>query len=52
LSASDREAIVLRIELCHDYDQIAMQLGKTTAASARVAVSRALARLAREMRQA
>jgi RNA polymerase sigma-70 factor (ECF subfamily) len=49
LKDEDRQAIVLRIELCYGYDDIAEMLGKSSAAAARVAVSRALARLSREM---
>jgi RNA polymerase sigma factor (sigma-70 family) len=49
LSASDREAVILRIEMCCGYDEIAAALGKSSAAHARVTVSRALARLSREM---
>jgi RNA polymerase sigma-70 factor, ECF subfamily len=49
LKSSDREAVILRIELCYDYEEIARMTGKTGAASARVAVSRALARLSKEM---
>jgi RNA polymerase sigma-70 factor, ECF subfamily len=52
LADTDRQAIVMRIELCCDYDEIAAALGKTSAAHARVAVSRALTRLAREMHHA
>lgn len=50
MKAEDRQAIILRIELCYEYDEIAQMLGKSSAAAARVAVSRALARLSREMR--
>jgi RNA polymerase sigma-70 factor (ECF subfamily) len=50
LQAVDRRAVILRVELCYDYDEIAEMLGKSSAAAARVAVSRALARLSREMR--
>jgi RNA polymerase sigma factor (sigma-70 family) len=50
LKSEDREAVILRIELCYDYDEIAALLGKSSAANARVAVSRALARLSHEMR--
>jgi len=50
LKSEDREAVILRIELCYDYDEIAAILGKSSAATARVAVSRALARLSHEMR--
>ena len=49
LSAVDREAVLLRIEFQHSYDEIAEMLGKTSASSARMTVSRALARLSREM---
>jgi RNA polymerase sigma-70 factor (ECF subfamily) len=49
LTPTDREAIILRVELCYGYDEIARLLGKSNAASARVAVSRALARLSRTM---
>ncbi len=52
LEPSDREAVILRIELCYDYDEIATLLGKNSAASARMCVSRALARLSREMGRA
>jgi len=51
LKPDDRQAIVLRIEFCYGYDEIALMLNKSSAASARVAVSRALARLSREMGQ-
>jgi len=49
LKPEDREAIILRVELCYEYVEIAGLLGKSSPAAARVAVSRALARLAREM---
>jgi RNA polymerase sigma-70 factor (ECF subfamily) len=52
LSPVDRNAIILRIEMCCGYDEIAVALGKSSAAHARVAVSRALARLSREMSHA
>jgi RNA polymerase sigma-70 factor (ECF subfamily) len=52
LADSDRELVILRIEFCYEYDEIARMTGKTSAASARVAVSRALARLSKEMRHA
>jgi RNA polymerase sigma-70 factor (ECF subfamily) len=48
LSPLDREAVLLRLEFGCSYDEIAMELGKPTADAARVAVSRAVARLARE----
>lgn len=50
LKPDDREAVILRVELCYEYEEIADMLGKSSAAAARVAVSRALARLSREMR--
>jgi RNA polymerase sigma-70 factor (ECF subfamily) len=45
----DRDAIHLKIELDLPYEQIASALGKPTITATRMAVSRALARLAREM---
>lgn len=50
LKPSDREAIVARLELQYSYAEIAALLGKNTADAARVAVTRALARLVDEMR--
>ena len=50
LSETDRQAIVLRIEMCCSYDEVAAALHKSSATHARVAVSRALAKLSREMR--
>jgi RNA polymerase sigma factor (sigma-70 family) len=49
LQAMDREAIVARLELQQSYDEVAVTLGKPTADAARMAVKRALARLATEM---
>lgn len=49
LSDGDREAVILRIEFGYDYHRVAEMLGKSSADAARVAVSRALGRLAREM---
>lgn len=49
LKASDREAIVARIELQQSYDEVAAALGKPNANAARVAVTRALAKLIEEM---
>jgi RNA polymerase sigma-70 factor, ECF subfamily len=49
LKPEDREAVILRVELCYKYAEIADLLGKSSPDAARVAVSRALARLAREM---
>jgi RNA polymerase sigma-70 factor (ECF subfamily) len=49
LKPSDREVIVARIELQQSYDEIAVAIGKPTANAARVAVTRALARLVEEL---
>jgi RNA polymerase sigma factor (sigma-70 family) len=49
LKAADREAIVARIELQQSYAEIAVALEKPTAEAARVAVTRALARLVKAM---
>ncbi len=49
LRPEDRDAIHLKIELDLPYEQIASALGKPTITATRMAVSRALARLAREM---
>ena len=48
----DREAIVARIELRYSYEEVAVALGKPTAAVARVAVARAVYRLAHEISNA
>lgn len=45
LRPGDREAIIGRLELQHDYRELAIVLGKPNANAARVAVTRALARL-------
>jgi RNA polymerase sigma factor (sigma-70 family) len=45
LRPADREAIIGRMELQHDYQELAVILGKPNANAARVAVTRALARL-------
>jgi RNA polymerase sigma-70 factor, ECF subfamily len=52
LSAGDQEAIIGRIELGYDYDELAAALGKPSRAAARMAVRRALLRLAEKMRDA
>jgi RNA polymerase sigma factor (sigma-70 family) len=52
LREEDREMIVLRVELGLDYAEIASELGKPSAAAARMAVTRAIARLAQAMRRA
>src|SRR5262245_60919656 len=49
LRPGDREAIIGRIELQHDYQQLAVSLGKPNANAARVAVTRALARLMEQL---
>ncbi len=49
LDTADREAIVARVELGFNYEQIARALDKPSRDAARMAVSRALLRLAREM---
>ncbi|PYQ57371.1 MAG: hypothetical protein DMF53_22880 [Acidobacteria bacterium] len=49
LKPEDREVILARLELGLSYQQIAQSLGRPSADAARVAVSRALLRLAREM---
>jgi RNA polymerase sigma factor (sigma-70 family) len=50
LRPADREAIIGRVELQYSYDELAIVLNKPTAAAARVAVTRAMKRLADEMR--
>jgi RNA polymerase sigma-70 factor, ECF subfamily len=52
LRAEDRHAIVSRVEMDRSYHEIAEALGKPSAEAARVAVSRALLRLAKEMSRA
>jgi RNA polymerase sigma factor (sigma-70 family) len=49
LKPEDREAILARVEMGLSYPQMAKALGKPSADAARVATSRALLRLAREM---
>lgn len=49
LRDEDREAIVARLEMCCSYEELAVALGKPSANAARMAVQRALLRLAREM---
>ena len=49
LRAEDREAIVARIEMEMSYREAAAALNKPTEDAARMAVSRALVRLAKEM---
>jgi RNA polymerase sigma-70 factor (ECF subfamily) len=49
LRAEQQEAVILRIEMNFTYDQIAEATGKNSANTARMVVTRALLRLAREM---
>src|SRR5262245_49902139 len=50
LRDSDQEAIIARVELGCSYEEIAQSFGKPSVAAARVAVARALMRLAEVMR--
>src|SRR5262245_57693028 len=50
LDAADREAIVGRLELGWDYTELAQALGKPSPDAARMAVSRAMLRLAERMK--
>ena len=50
LRSDDREAIIGRIEMGFSYAELAVMLGKPSADSARMGVSRALVRLAEAMR--
>ena len=52
LPPGDQEAIIGRIELGYDYGELAIALGKPSPAAARMAVRRALLRLAERMRDA
>jgi RNA polymerase sigma factor (sigma-70 family) len=52
LDAAEREAIVGRLELGLDYTELAQALGKPSADAARMAVSRAMLRLAERMKEA
>jgi RNA polymerase sigma factor (sigma-70 family) len=49
LRPEEREAIIARVEMDDTYDAVARALGKPSADAARMAVSRALLRLAEEM---
>jgi RNA polymerase sigma-70 factor (ECF subfamily) len=49
LRPADRQAIIWRVELGYSYEEIASRLGKPSTAAARMAVKRALERLASEM---
>jgi RNA polymerase sigma factor (sigma-70 family) len=50
LRDEDREAIIARVELRQSYQQVALVLGKPSPDAARVAVKRALVRLAEKMK--
>jgi RNA polymerase sigma factor (sigma-70 family) len=52
LRQPDREAIINRLELQYSYEELAVVLDKPSAAAARMAVMRAMKRLAEEMRRA
>jgi RNA polymerase sigma-70 factor (ECF subfamily) len=49
LRPEEREAIIARVEMDGSYQEVAVALGKPSADAARMAVSRALLRLAEEM---
>jgi RNA polymerase sigma-70 factor, ECF subfamily len=49
LKPADREAIIGRLEMQYPYDELATVLGRPSAAAARMAVMRAMKRLAAEM---
>ena len=49
LRPEDREAIVMRVELGLSHEEIARALGKPSPDAARMAVSRALVRLAEDL---
>jgi RNA polymerase sigma-70 factor (ECF subfamily) len=50
LTSIDRELIVARFEMGHDFESIAVATGKPTAAAARMALTRAISKLADELR--
>ena len=52
LRPADREAIIGRVEMGHDYDELAAMLGKPSSDAARMAVHRAMLRLAEVMSHA
>jgi RNA polymerase sigma-70 factor (ECF subfamily) len=52
LRDTDRDAIILRVELAYSYAEIADALGKPSLAAAQMTVSRALVKLAQEMSHA
>jgi RNA polymerase sigma factor (sigma-70 family) len=52
LTSEEREAIIARVEMGYSYEELAEALGKPTPEAARKAASRALVRLAEEMKRA
>ena len=46
LTDTERQAVIARIELGHTYEEVAALVGKPTAGAARIAVSRALTKIA------
>ena len=52
LRPEDREAIIARVEMGFTHEEIATLIGKPSANAARMALERALVRLASEMREA
>jgi RNA polymerase sigma-70 factor (ECF subfamily) len=51
LKRADREAIIGRLEMLYDYDELATVLGRPSASAARMAVTRAMRRLAVAMQR-
>jgi RNA polymerase sigma-70 factor (ECF subfamily) len=51
LNPDERQAVIARVEMGMSYDEIAALLDKPTANAARMAVVRALLRLAEEMKR-
>jgi RNA polymerase sigma-70 factor (ECF subfamily) len=49
LKPADREAIIGRLEMLYGYDELATVLGRPSASAARMAVTRAMKRLAEQM---
>jgi DNA-directed RNA polymerase specialized sigma24 family protein len=52
LRPEERNVIIARLEMGYSYEQLALVVDKPTAEAARLAVRRALFRLAREMERA
>jgi RNA polymerase sigma factor (sigma-70 family) len=52
LTAEDREAVIAKVEMGFNYEELAEALGKPTSEAARKAAHRALVRLAQEMDRA